>query len=186
MKRRFAELAEMTQEQVEQRLRDYEEQYKAGDPYRLVNALNVCINRKLPPPEWVSAAVFAIVRANEKPIPTRGRTGNPTAKNRQTAIHLVRWAAVYHLLKNCRERAPTWKAAYVEASLELRGTPAQGSSDTMAASYKIGVRYLRRLREEGMRISRRTKPLEYGPEEAKKIFENREMYFRRYDTSIAG
>src|SRR5262249_32962970 len=66
----------------------------------------------------------------------RGRLGSYRARFRQHRIHLIRWATVKHLRENCRHQVRTWLDAYAEASRELRGTIAQGTEESMAASYK--------------------------------------------------
>lgn|SRR5262249_19491758 len=113
-----------------------ERKYRGGDLSALSGALWICQVGGIPPPKWIVSAVYGLVDEKENTKRSPGRTGNPKAKLKQAQIHEVRWAAVFHLRKNCPDRAPTWDAAYSEASQALRGSPAQGSAETMMASYK--------------------------------------------------
>lgn len=117
----------------------------------LRDAIEVCAWYRVPPPKWIADAVTELcheqILADRRP----GRLGSYRARFRQYRIHLIRWAAVRHLRDNCRERVRTWNDAYMEASRELRGTIAQGSQETMAASYKLHSRnpYLKLIKKSG-------------------------------------
>jgi hypothetical protein len=129
-------------EKAPERLALFERLFRQGDlpEDRLIalrDAIETCAWFRVAPPKWIADAVTELcykqIEADRRP----GRLGSYRARFRQHRIHLIRWAAVRHLRDNCRERAITWNDAYTEASRELRGTIAQGSSEAMAASYKI-------------------------------------------------
>jgi hypothetical protein len=130
---------------VPEHLAFHERSFRNGDlpEERLIalrDAIVLCAWCRVAPPKWIADAVtdlcYKQIEADRRP----GRLGSYRARFRQYRIHLIRWAAVRHLRDNCRERAQTWDDAYAEASRELRGTIAQGSSEAMAASYKMHSR----------------------------------------------
>jgi hypothetical protein len=117
----------------------------------LRDAIELCAWYRVPPPKWVADAVTELCYKQILADRRRGRLGTYRARFRQYHIHLIRWATVRHLRHNCRERARTWNDAYAEASRELRGTIAQGSEISMAASYKRHARngFLKLIKNSG-------------------------------------
>ena len=128
-------------EKAPEHLALYERLYRKGalpedKLIALRDAIELCAWRRVPPPKWIADAVtelcYKTISVDRRP----GRLGSYRARFRQHRIHLIRWAAVKHLRRNCRDRARTWADAYAEAARELRGTIAQGGEEVMAASYK--------------------------------------------------
>jgi hypothetical protein len=133
-------------EKAPEHLALYERLFRTGDlpedkliPLR--DAIVLCAWYRVPPPKWIADAVTELCYETISADHRRGRLGSYRARFRQHRIHLIRWATVKHLRENCRDRARTWADAYAEASRELRGTIAQGSEESMAASYKIFGKY---------------------------------------------
>lgn len=134
----------------------------------LRDAIVLCAWYRVPPPKWIADEVTELcyrqIHADRRP----GRLGTHRARFRQYRIHLIRWAAVRHLKFNNPERARTWNEAYAEASRELRGTIAQGSEESMAASYKRHSQngYLKIIKECGGAVA--------VSESARNYFESRD------------
>jgi hypothetical protein len=163
-------------EKAPEHLALHERRFRKGDlpEDRLIalrDAMVVCSWYRVPPPKWIADAVTELcykhIEADRRP----GRLGSYRARLRQYRIHLIRWATVRHLRDNCRERAKTWDDAYAEASRELRQTIAQGSEDSIAASYKAHSRnpFVKSIRNNGS---------------AKAISETARTYFEAKDVML--
>lgn len=145
MKGDYPEPPESARKEVPEMLALHERQFKTGELPEITlialrDAIALCAWYRVAPPKWIADGVedlcYKQIESDRRP----GRLGSYRARLKQHRIHLVRWAAVKHLRENCRERARTWSDAYAEASRELRGSIAQGSSEAIAVSYKNHAR----------------------------------------------
>lgn len=117
------------------RLHRYEIGARAGRQKAILDAIAFCAQWQVPIPLWLAAAV-------SRPAPKRGR-GRPPADE----TDFVRW----DMVTECRDRKgddhipTTWEATFEAVSEMLRGTPHQGTPETIRASYK---RVLKRSRTQ--------------------------------------
>jgi hypothetical protein len=124
-------------------LRKCEPKISAGNLHVLEFTLEICRRCDLSTPAWVLPHALDAINTLLKLHP---RTRN---KMIQREIHQLRWATVHHLRHGLKL---TWDAAYIEATKELYDTRAQGTEETIRASYKWMTRHpiIKSIRQHGM------------------------------------
>lgn len=123
----------------------------AGMVPALADAIMICHEHNRPLPKWVAlAAVAALRRLYEQAVVKgAGRHAHLKTRDRQNAVHFLRWEMVTELRERKEELkafgyTPTWEAAYKNVSDKLKGTFAQGSPGAVKESYQRVSRDLER------------------------------------------
>lgn len=99
----------------------------------LPGALQRCIEKRMPPEEWMLEAALCLMYLAEKCWITPGRFGTLSARRKLISVHLMRWAVVIHLRQS---GVQTLDDAYWQASADLAGTASSGGVETIKRSYQ--------------------------------------------------
>jgi hypothetical protein len=109
------------------RLIDLEPACAAGIGLAILEAVSLCADCRVPPPDWLADAVAKL--ANERMSDAERRN------RRDLTLHQTRWAAVRDVMKL---RAPTTvENCCVEISEAFANHPIGGREDTIKASYYL-------------------------------------------------
>ena len=136
----------LTQDEKEQlitELSNCEPAIRAGNLDLLELALEICRRCQLAVPLCLLPHTLEAINLLLKLSP---RTRQ---KMMQREIHQIRWATVHHLRIT---RRLTWEAAYEAATKELNHTRAEGSEETLRASYKWMNQhpFIKSMRQHGL------------------------------------
>jgi hypothetical protein len=119
-----------------------EPKIRAGNLHVLEVVLEVCNRCALPAPVWLLPYLLETI--NKLLCSRVGMRKNWL----QREIHQVRWATVHHLRST---QGLPWEEAWARARKELAQTRAEGSEETMRASYKWMIRhpFIASMRRDG-------------------------------------
>ena len=116
---------------------------RAGMLPALADAILMCREHNRPLPEWAALAAVAALRKlyDQAVVKGAGRHAHLKTRDRQNAVHFLRWEMVTELRERKDELEafgykPTWDAAYKNVSDKLKGTFARGSPGAVKDSYQ--------------------------------------------------
>jgi hypothetical protein len=116
---------------------------RAGMLPALADAILMCREHNRPLPEWAALAAVAVIKKlyEQAVVTGAGRHSRLKTRDRQNAVHFIRWEMVAELRERKDELKafgykPTWEAAYKNVSEKLKGTFAQGTPGAVKDSYQ--------------------------------------------------
>jgi hypothetical protein len=138
------------QEFFDRELAEYAQRWSDGDFPALAEAVEFCHLSAAPVPEWMAKALIAELHAAFHGIGPRSRGMGRGPKDRMIRQEIQRqraaWAEFYLNGRGDGGEVMTRRQAFEAASLELRGSRAQGTAEEIEKAYNA-VRRRDRLRQ---------------------------------------
>ena len=100
----------------------------AGDSLAIAKSVTACSDLGEPPPDWLLNAVLSFV--------DRRMTDAERRRSRELVNHQLRWEAVL-LVRGTGTSKLAWDKCWETAADMLAGSNAEGSAETVRASYKL-------------------------------------------------